>query len=406
MSFPLQQGGFGGNPGSNQGGSTSYNSGGNGVGKKANMNPTSIDAMFQGILPAAAVASPANPRQLSSLNSINLASTGGMVPTSRLSQTSMSHHPNSLNAGIGDEIKRLQQQYQLSSGSSGPVGNVAANHQLMQGTTNHQLMQGLLAGRGNTNAMSNLAVKNPQLAAHQASILQSLNPQPSPAASLPSLSQRDAATFLLLQSQQQQQQQTALQQQQQQQQQQVALQMQQQQQLQQQLAGGCLLNPNAAAQLVAAQQQLLPSPSMLNPRTCSVTMGRPGPGAIEPFPEKLHRMLTEVEVTGRGHIISFVDNGKAFAIHKPNQFFKEIVPLYFRQSRLSSFKRQLNLYGFELISNGPSRGAYFHELFQRDKPNMCRRMRRVAVKVTKKHEDDDETPLRETELAPVEGDLP
>lgn len=60
---------------------------------------------------------------------------------------------------------------------------------------------------------------------------------------------------------------------------------------------------------------------------------------------------------------------------------QEVVPLYFRQSRLSSFKRQLNLYGFELISNGPSRGAYFHELFQKDQPNLCRRMRRVAVKV-------------------------
>jgi HSF-type DNA-binding len=58
------------------------------------------------------------------------------------------------------------------------------------------------------------------------------------------------------------------------------------------------------------------------------------------------------------------------------------VPLYFRQSRLSSFKRQLNLYGFELVNTGPSRGAYYHELFQRDKPELCRRMRRVAVKVT------------------------
>ena len=81
-------------------------------------------------------------------------------------------------------------------------------------------------------------------------------------------------------------------------------------------------------------------------------------------------------------MISFVANGRAFAIHKPDKFFKEIVPLYFRQSRLSSFKRQLNLYGFELINTGPSRGGYFHELFVEDRPEMCRRMRRVAVKVS------------------------
>ena len=63
-------------------------------------------------------------------------------------------------------------------------------------------------------------------------------------------------------------------------------------------------------------------------------------------------------------------------------FFKEIVPLYFRHSRLSSFKRQLNLYGFEQINIGPFRGGYYHEMFHRDSPEMCRRMRRVAVKVS------------------------
>ena len=62
-------------------------------------------------------------------------------------------------------------------------------------------------------------------------------------------------------------------------------------------------------------------------------------------------------------------------------FFQEIVPLYFRHSRLSSFKRQLNLYGFEQINIGPFRGGYYHESFHRDNPDACRRMRRVAVKV-------------------------
>ena len=97
--------------------------------------------------------------------------------------------------------------------------------------------------------------------------------------------------------------------------------------------------------------------------------------------EKLHRLLQEVEAAGRSDVISFVASGRAFVIHKPDAFFKEIVPLYFRQSRLSSFKRQLNLYGFELINTGPARGGYYHELFVRDQPELCRRMRRVAVKV-------------------------
>jgi len=104
-------------------------------------------------------------------------------------------------------------------------------------------------------------------------------------------------------------------------------------------------------------------------------------GVIEPFPEKLHRLLLEVEAAGRADVISFVANGRAFAIHKADIFFKQIVPLYFRQSRLSSFKRQLNLYGFELINTGPARGGYYHELFVKDRPELCRQMRRVAVKL-------------------------
>ena len=105
----------------------------------------------------------------------------------------------------------------------------------------------------------------------------------------------------------------------------------------------------------------------------------------------MHRLLTEVEGAGRSDVISFVASGRAFAIHKPDKFFKEIVPLYFRQSRLSSFKRQLNLYGFELINTGPARGGYYHELFIKDRAELCRRMRRVAVKVvSNKKEDSNE----------------
>jgi hypothetical protein len=146
-------------------------------------------------------------------------------------------------------------------------------------------------------------------------------------------------------------------------------------------AGG---GPNAGVGV--SHEVPLPSPHSLFHRDGSRRMRG---GVIEPFPEKLHRLLSEVETAGRSDVISFVANGRAFAIHKPDKFFKEIVPLYFRQSRLSSFKRQLNLYGFELINTGPARGGYYHELFVRDRPELCRRMRRVAVKISPKGEASD-----------------
>lgn len=105
-------------------------------------------------------------------------------------------------------------------------------------------------------------------------------------------------------------------------------------------------------------------------------------GVIEPFPEKLHRLLQETEAAGLSDVISFVLNGRAFIIHKPERFFKEIVPRYFRHKRLSSFKRQLNLYGFELITSGAARGAYAHQMFVKGRPDLCVNMRRSVVSKT------------------------
>ena len=80
-------------------------------------------------------------------------------------------------------------------------------------------------------------------------------------------------------------------------------------------------------------------------------------GVTEPFPEKLHRMLEHSEKDGQTDVVSFFSHGRAFAIHKPRRFVTEIMPKFFRQTRLTSFQRQLNLYGFRRISQGPDNGG-------------------------------------------------
>jgi hypothetical protein len=55
------------------------------------------------------------------------------------------------------------------------------------------------------------------------------------------------------------------------------------------------------------------------------------------------------------------------------------MPLYFRQSKITSFQRQLNLYGFIRITQGLDRGGYYHELFLRHKAFLCGMMVRVLV---------------------------
>lgn len=66
-------------------------------------------------------------------------------------------------------------------------------------------------------------------------------------------------------------------------------------------------------------------------------------GVAEPFPLKLHNMLETCEREGLGDVVSFFSHGRAFAIHKPRKFQDTVMTRFFKQTRLTSFQRQLNL---------------------------------------------------------------
>lgn len=121
-------------------------------------------------------------------------------------------------------------------------------------------------------------------------------------------------------------------------------------------------------------------------------------GVAEPFPEKLHRMLREVEAAGQEDIVSFYSHGRAFGIHDPDKFVTDILPKYFKQSKLNSFLRQLNLYGFIRIQSGPDSGGYYNALFLKQRPRFLRFMRRVGVPV--KGEDRRKVKAGTVPLAP------
>lgn len=66
-------------------------------------------------------------------------------------------------------------------------------------------------------------------------------------------------------------------------------------------------------------------------------------GVTEPFPEKVHRLITDAEADGNEDIVSFLPHGRAFMIHDQKRFVKELLGKYLRQTQMSSFHRQLNL---------------------------------------------------------------
>lgn len=130
---------------------------------------------------------------------------------------------------------------------------------------------------------------------------------------------------------------------------------------------------------------------------------------------KLHAVLERIDQAGFGHVVSWQSHGRAFKIHRPSEFVEQIMPEYFRQSKLTSFQRQLNLvrpllslrsfnffyhsfhcrshrfhsfisflqYGFSRLTRGLDAGSYYHELFLRGRGGLAKTMQRTKVKGTR-----------------------
>lgn len=105
-------------------------------------------------------------------------------------------------------------------------------------------------------------------------------------------------------------------------------------------------------------------------------------GVVVPFPVKLHSMLDAIERDGYASIVSWQPHGRCFVVHKPKEFVDHIMPKYFKQSKMASFQRQLNLYGFSRLTSGLDKGGYYHELFLRGKVSLAYDIHRTRVKGT------------------------
>lgn len=63
-------------------------------------------------------------------------------------------------------------------------------------------------------------------------------------------------------------------------------------------------------------------------------------------------------------------------VHQPERLVQDVLPVFFGQTKYRSFQRQLNMWHFDRILDGPGKGGFMHPFFVRGNKALCTFMSR------------------------------
>jgi len=97
------------------------------------------------------------------------------------------------------------------------------------------------------------------------------------------------------------------------------------------------------------------------------------------FPLKLMDMLSRPDLQDK--VLTWSDQGTAWRVID-SKALEVILPQYFKHSSYLSFSRQVQLWGFTRINDGLLKGFYYHKMFLRENPSLCKWIQRVVKKTS------------------------
>jgi hypothetical protein len=137
--------------------------------------------------------------------------------------------------------------------------------------------------------------------------------------------------------------------------------------------------------------------------------------AKEIFPRRLFRILSDPSICD---IITWLPHGRAFVILKTDELAETVLPKYFPEScataqsaskssksqtcKYPSFTRKLNRWGFRQVTRGPDSGAFHHNFFNREEPDLCLKM---VCQRSKRRKGEKSMNMKNTALKPAASQI-
>jgi hypothetical protein len=95
--------------------------------------------------------------------------------------------------------------------------------------------------------------------------------------------------------------------------------------------------------------------------------------------EDLRKMLEDAEAENNT-VVTWLKHGRAFVISNKQVFTESVLPRYFKAKKYTYFSDILRIWGFVRLKSAEDKGAYFHRLFVKGKPELTRHLSRQQMK--------------------------